>query len=135
MIKKILCLIAILVVSGCSYLRVQTTEDITQMPYSRHQSYFRQKDYEIMGRVRGEYTKICLIFGILCNQDIEIYDDLLKKGLELGGNEVINVVVDENVSSLVTYPLFSRHRFIANGIAIKIETEKSKPEKNKEKKD
>lgn len=99
------------------------------MPYSRHQSYFRQKDYDVKGRVRGEYTKICLLFGILCNQDIDIYDDLLKKGMELGANEVINVVIDENVSSLVTYPLFSRHRFVANGLAIKI-----KPVENTQKK-
>ncbi|MBO7332332.1 MAG: hypothetical protein J6U64_01550 [Alphaproteobacteria bacterium] len=120
MIKKILCLVMILLVSGCSYLRIQTKEEATQMPYSRHQSYFRQKDYDVMGRVRGEYTKVCLLFGILCNQDIDIYDDLLKKGVELGANEVINVVIDENMSSLVTYPLFSRHRFVANGLAIKI---------------
>jgi hypothetical protein len=126
-------MICVLSLSGCSYLRVQTREDATQMPYSRHQSYFRQKDYDIIGRVRGDYTKICLFFGILCNQDIQIFDDLLNKSIELGGNEVINVVVDENISSIATYPLFSRHHFIANGMAIKIKSEENKTEKKKSK--
>ena len=106
--------------TGCQLLtREYTTEN--EIETLKH-SYSRLsvKDYDIKGVVYSEQTSYCFIFGLFCTNDIFIHDDLIRQTEKLGGNHIINLVVDKNVSSPFWYMLFSKQTYRANALAIKL---------------
>lgn len=121
MFRLIGCLFLLLGMTGCSYIKMQDADDLTGMMYRNHQTDWKQKGYRVIGRVHQEYTKNCYVLGLFCNEDIHIYDDLLKQAQKMRADEVINIVVDENQTSLLWFPIFLSRRFVVNGIAVKIE--------------
>ena len=105
---------------GCQLLtREYTTEN--EIETLKH-SYSRLvvKDYDIKGVVYSEQTMYCFIFGLFCTDDIFIHDDLMRQTEKLGGNHVINMVVDKNVSSPFWYVLFSKQTYRADALAVKL---------------
>ena len=78
------------------------------------------KDYDIKGLVEREYQKYCFLFGLFCTKDVFIHHDLMQKAKKLGGNHVLNMVVDKNISSPFWYFLFSKQNYRADALAVKI---------------
>lgn len=117
--KKILLVILIcLGVSSC-YLESSNLKGSTEMPFN-YKARLMVKDYENLGRVRGEYQRYCVLFGLFCCGDTYSYDDLMNKAHELGGDSVINFTVDEDVSTPFWWFLFYRRTIKTNGLAVKL---------------
>ncbi len=122
--KKILCFIlCACFLSGCSL--VNKTDPTTKLPVN-NKTRITVKDYKIKGPVRGEYARTCILMGLICSSDVYIYDDLFQKAEKLGGNSVVNMVVDSESSSLMWYLLYYKRTYRANGLAIEITKADSK---------
>ncbi len=116
--KRILfVLFAFVCLNACS--SINELDGSTSMPVN-YKSNISVKDYEIKGIVRGEYSRTCILLGLICSGGVYIYDDLIQKSQKLGGNSVVNMVVDSENSSPLWYILFSKKNYRANGLAIKI---------------
>ena len=109
-----------LTICGC---RINTSEFTDKQNFdSFHYMNARLvvKDYDIKGTIHGEYQKYCFLFGLFCTNDIFIHNDLMQKAEKLGANHVLNMVVDKNISSPFWYFLFSRQKYRADALAVKI---------------
>ncbi len=108
----------LLLLSACSDFSKFTTANEPIMPVSGLTTNFVRKDFYIKGRVRGEYTKTCFLFNLICTNDIFIFDDLKQQAKTLDAYEVIDVVVDRQTSSWIWFFLYSRQTYRANGLAV-----------------
>ena len=106
--------------TGCQFLTREYTTENNLIDLSHSYSRLAVKDYDVKGVVHTEQTAYCFFFGLFCNKDIFIHDDLMRKTEKLGGNHVINVVVDKNVSSPLWYILFSKQTYKADALAVKL---------------
>ena len=108
----------LLLLSGCDTTNWRFSGS-TEMPFS-YRSSLAVKDYDILSEVRGEYRRICGLFSLFCFGEVYPYDDLMRQSQQLGGNSVINFVLDTDSSSPFWYPLYARKTVRANGLAIKV---------------
>lgn len=115
--KFLLIILCVCCLAGCSSLN--ELEGTTKLPIN-YKTRISVKEYKIKGSVRGEYTRTCILLGLICSGDVYIYDDLIKKAEKIGGNSVVNMVADSENSSPFWYLLFSKQTYRANGLAIEI---------------
>ena len=106
--------------TGCSEITTIVSNNEPEMPVSKLTTDFVNKDYSVVGRVRGEYTKTCFLFSLICTNDIFIADDLISKAQHIGADEVIDMVIDKQTSSWLWAFLFSNQTYRANALAIKL---------------
>lgn len=119
--KKIFLLLLLCIsLTGCQLLTRENTTENALIDLSHSYSRLAVKDYEVKGVVHSEQTAYCFFFGLFCSNDIFIHDDLMRQTEKLGGNHVINMVVDKNVSSPFWYILFSKQTFRADALAVKL---------------
>lgn len=121
--KFIFCLISLLILSGCGAVKSLTAESDSAMPYRNHQTHFVNKPYKIVGRVRGDYKRFCVLADLICFGQEFVYDDLLNQGKKQGANEVINVVKESQGISPIWFILFSYEHTVANGLSVYIQPE------------
>ena len=115
--RFLIVLISCIFLTSCSSLN--ELEGTTDLPVN-YKTRISVKDYKIKGSVRGEYSRTCILMGLICSGGVYIYDDLIQKAQKMGGNSVVNMVVDSETSSPLWYFLFSKHTYRANGLAIEI---------------
>lgn len=118
--RHFLFLTACVLLTSCADLSTIVSKNEPEMPTATLSADFVRKDYKTVGRVRGEYTKTCLLFNLICTNDIFIADDLISKAQKIGADEVIDVVVDKQTSSWLWAFLFTHQKYRANGLAIKL---------------
>lgn len=119
--KKIFLLLLLCIsLTGCQLLTRENTTENALIDLSHSYSRLAVKDYEVKGVVHSEQSAYCFFFGLFCSKDIFIHDDLMRKTEKLGGNHVINVVIDKNVSSPFWYILFSKQTYKADALAVKL---------------
>ena len=119
--KDILFLLLLAIgLTGCQVLTRENTTENELADLSHSYSRLAIKDYEVKGVVHSEQTAYCFLFGLFCSNDIFIHDDLMRQTESLGGNHVINVVIDKNVSSPLWYIVFSKQTYKADALAVKL---------------
>ena len=118
--RSFLIALCVLTLAGCSEMTTIVSKNEPEMPTPRLTTDFVNKDYSIVGRVRGEYTKTCFLFSLICTNDVFIADDLISKASKIGADEVIDTVIDKQTSSWLWAFLFSHQTYRANGLAIKL---------------
>ena len=119
--KKIFLLLLLCIsLTGCQLLTRENTTENALIDLSHSYSRLAVKDYEVKGVVHSEQSAYCFFFGLFCTKDIFIHDDLMRQTEKLGGNHVINVVIDKNVSSPFWYVLFSKQTYRADALAVKL---------------
>lgn len=88
------------------------------MPFA-YKARLSVKDYRVVGRVRGVYHQYCFLFNSFCINGTHPYDDLLNQAQEIGGDSVINFVLERGTFSILL-DLYSSQTTVANGLALKI---------------
>ena len=106
--------------TGCQLLTKEYTTENEIESLKHSYSRLAVKDYDVKGVVHSEQTAYCFVFGLFCTNDIFIHDDLMRQTEKLGGNHVINLVVDKNVSSPFWYMIFSKQTYRADALAVKL---------------
>lgn len=115
--KFLFMILSLCCLAGCSSFN--ELEGTTKLPVN-YKTRISVKEYKIKGSVRGEYARTCILMGLICSGDVYIYDDLIQKAEKIGGNSVVNMVVDSESSSPFWYLLYSKKTYRANGLAIEI---------------
>ena len=119
--KKFLFLLLLSIgLTGCQLLAREYTTENELIDLSHSYSRLVVKDYDVKGVVHSEQTTYCFFLGLFCSNDIFIHDDLMRQTEKLGGNHVINVVVDKNVSSPLWFVVFSKRTYKADALAVKL---------------
>ncbi len=118
--RSILFILSLALLTGCADVSTIVTENDPGMPTSKLSTDFVNKDYNVVGRVRGEYTKTCFLFNLVCSNNIFIADDLISKAKNMGADEVIDMVIDKQTSSWLWAFLFTHQSYRANGLAVKL---------------
>lgn len=119
--KFLFVILCVCCLAGCS--SVNELNQSTKLPVNlpiNYKTRISVKEYKIKGSVRGEYTRTCILMGLICSGGVYIYDDLIQKAEKIGGNSVVNMVVDTESSSPFWYLLYSKKTYRANGLAIEI---------------
>ena len=118
--RSILFVLSLVLLTSCADISTIVTNNEPEMPTSKLSTGFVNKDYNVVGRVRGEYTKTCFLFNLVCSNNIFIADDLISKAKSMGADEVIDMVIDKQTSSWLWAFLFSYQSYRANGLAVKL---------------
>lgn len=119
--KKLLTIVlCCLMLSACSSIRKLTSSDSMKMPVTQLATHTINKDYKIIGRVRGEYERQCFLMGAFCFGEGYVFDDLMAKARSMGANEVLDIVIDDNELSVLWTILYSHQTTVANGLAVQL---------------
>ena len=118
--RSILFILSLALLTSCADISTITSKNEPEMPTSKLSTDFIHKDYNVVGRVRGEYTKTCFLFNLICTNNIFIADDLISKAQNMGADEAIDMVIDKQTSSWLWAFLFSYQTYRANALAIKL---------------
>ncbi len=127
--KKVFLILSVFLLSACTsgnYNYQMPTAGIAEVA-TKGSTKLKYKDYEVLGTVRGEYQRNCFLLDLFCFGDAFIYDDLVQKSIQMGGNTILYSVVDEERSSLFWTLIYSQKRMKANALAIKVRQDFEKP--------
>ena len=118
--RSLLFVLCLFLLASCADVSTIVSKNDPEMPISTLSTDFTRKDYNVVGRVRGEDVKTCFLFNLICTNDIYIADDLISKAKNKGADEVIDLVIDKQTSSWLWVFLFSHQSYRANALAIKL---------------